>query len=110
MPHGEAHEFKLLLTHLQLREAGKKSIPLGQGLGLDHLKQVREAMNFSKAHFVTFFTTPQPDDEIHNYLKNISKLFESPNSIFHRDGKQLDGLEIENSDLIHINNVSYTLI
>lgn len=70
LPVNEIHELALLYIHLELLLHGYQSIYLGQSVPVDNLKALMPLHN--NIVFVSYFTVYPSDEEVDDYLKQIS--------------------------------------
>lgn len=90
LPEQEIHDISLLLIHLLLREAGKKTIFLGQSVPFEDLMQVEK--KFKKVNFVSTCTTHPSTNEVEQYLQRIKLTFAKSDCQFHFTGPVFTGV------------------
>ncbi|MDP4586605.1 MAG: MerR family transcriptional regulator [Flavobacteriales bacterium] len=98
LPEQEIHDISILLSHLLLREAGKKTIFLGQSVPFEDLVQVEK--KFRKVHFVSICTTHPSNQEVDQYLQRIKLTFAKSDCQFHFTGPVFT--DISTPDAKHI--------
>lgn len=98
LPEQEIHDISILLSHLLLREAGKKTIFLGQSVPFEDLVQVEK--KFDQVHFISICTTHPSSNEIEQYLQRIKLTFAKSNCRFHFTGPVFT--DISTPDAKHI--------
>jgi DNA-binding transcriptional MerR regulator len=73
LPEGEYHEIGLLLAHFLLREAGEKSIYLGQNVPFNNIKP--SVGTCSACHILTFLIKKSDVNAVKTFLKNLESNF-----------------------------------
>lgn len=98
LPEQEIHDISILLSHLLLREAGKKTIFLGQSVPFEDLVQVEK--KFRQVQFVSICTTHPSNQEVEQYLQRIKLSFAKSDCQFHFTGPVFN--DISTPDAKHI--------
>jgi len=75
LPENEFHEIGLLFYSYLVRKSGNKILYLGQSVPFDDIVEV--AKYKTPDVLVTYFTSSQQDDYIHNYIRKLAESFPS---------------------------------
>ncbi len=70
LPYNEIHEIGILFLHQQISAKGYHSIYLGSSLPFDSLLDLNG--HFKKITYVTYLTVAPENDEVDNYIKQVS--------------------------------------
>ncbi|MCB0430156.1 MAG: MerR family transcriptional regulator [Flavobacteriales bacterium] len=73
LPEGELHEIGLLLAYYVLKVHKRKVYYLGQNVPLEDVASIGELTN--AGHFLTFFISTRPVEEIEEILRQLNKRF-----------------------------------
>ncbi len=98
LPEQEIHDISLLLSQLLLRQAGKKTIFLGQSVPFEDLMQVEK--KFKKVNFVSICTTHPSTNEVEQYLQRIKLTFAKSDCQFHFTGPVFTDVTSPSADRI----------
>ena len=100
LPAGEMHELSLLMIQYLLRQAGHRSIYLGQSVPAEDLQQLLVKM--SDVHFVSIFTAHSSTTTKSKYLDKLAQLLEAKACFMHLAGRNLEGFEDRNEPWMQI--------
>ena len=90
LPEREIHDISLLMVHYLLRNAGYKSLFLGQSVPLEDLTQLDS--QFPGVHCVAYCTTYPSEQGVGDYLARVQREATGTSLHFHFAGRVFDGV------------------
>ena len=100
LPSGEMHELSLLMLQYLMRNAGHRSIYLGQSVPAEDLQQLLAKM--CGVHFVSIFTAHSSTTNKSKYLDKLSDLLTAKGCFMHLAGRNLEGFEDRDEPWMHV--------